>query len=201
MPELNDYSGPFKPDLKPEDFSREGLIRWLRAAARIYGGIDQLWHGLLIEELGQEKADELQMKMWYRKGGGCDLEVKSLTQEMNFSGDDVASHLKMYQLLPFMQLFMDIEYDLKDRNHALMTVRRCAALGHYEKTGEMERLRQLCTGLEQVGFQEGARRFNPKMKVTALKLPPRESKDDICCQWEFKTEEECDLKVSQREPG
>jgi len=189
MAELNDYSGPFKPDLSPEDFSKAGLIQWLRAAARIYGGIDQLWHGPLIEELGQEKADELQMKMWFRKGGGCDLEVKSLTQEMDFGGDDVASHLKMYQLLPFMQLFMNIEYDVKDRNYALMTVKRCAALRHYEKTGEMGRLLQLCTGLEQVGFQEGARRFNPNMKVTALKLPPRQSEDDICCQWEFKIED------------
>jgi hypothetical protein len=24
------------------------------------------------------------------------------------------------------------------------------------------------------------------MKVTALKLPPRKSEEDICCQWEFK---------------
>jgi len=189
MAELDDYSGAFKPDLKPEDFSREGLIRWLRAAARIYGGIDQLWHGLLIEELGQEKADDLQMKMWFGKGGGCDLEIMSLTREMHFSGDDVASCLKVFQLLPFMQLFMDIEYDLKNKNHAIMTVKRCAALGHYEKTGEMERLRQLCTGLEQVGFQEAALRFNPRMTVTPLKLPPRESAEEIACQWEFKLKE------------
>jgi hypothetical protein len=26
------------------------------------------------------------------------------------------------------------------------------------------------------------------MKCKGLKLPPRKSKDDICCQWEFKVE-------------
>ena len=29
---------------------------------------------------------------------------------------------------------------------------------------------------------------NPKIKVTPLKLPPRKSPDEICCQWEFKLE-------------
>jgi hypothetical protein len=37
-------------------------------------------------------------------------------------------------------------------------------------------------------FDKIARFFNPKMKVTALKLPPRKSKDDVACQWEFKLE-------------
>jgi hypothetical protein len=27
--------------------------------------------------------------------------------------------------------------------------------------------------------------INPKMKVTALKLPPRKSKDEIACRWEI----------------
>ena len=35
-------------------------------------------------------------------------------------------------------------------------------------------------------FMKMAHFYNPKMKVTALKLPPRRSVDDICCQWEFK---------------
>jgi len=40
--------------------------------------------------------------------------------------------------------------------------------------------------LDQEGFQVGCRMFNPKMKAIPLKLPPRESKNDIACQWEFR---------------
>jgi len=31
-------------------------------------------------------------------------------------------------------------------------------------------------------------RFNPRVKVGALKLPPRGSPDEIACQWEFAME-------------
>jgi hypothetical protein len=38
-------------------------------------------------------------------------------------------------------------------------------------------------------FEIRAKAINPKMKVTPLKLPPRKSKDEIACQWEFRLDE------------
>jgi len=45
-----------------------------------------------------------------------------------------------------------------------------------------------CEEVERPMFQRIAAYFNPKMKATALKLPPRKSEDDIACRWEFKIE-------------
>jgi hypothetical protein len=30
--------------------------------------------------------------------------------------------------------------------------------------------------------------FNPRMKVTPTKLPPRKNKQDVACRWEFAIE-------------
>jgi hypothetical protein len=43
----------------------------------------------------------------------------------------------------------------------------------------------MCEVVERIGFQIGATMFNPRMKVTPLKLPPRQNKKDIACQWVF----------------
>lgn len=190
MEELRDYGGPFRPDLELQDFSKEALIKLIRAAGRIYGGLDQLWYQRVRDRFGQEVSDELQHEVWYGEGGGCDLEIRSLTTDMGFGGDDVASYMKVMQLLPAMATLMDIEFDLKHSNHCIMTVRRCRPLEHYERLGETELQKNLCEVLEQVGYQEGARRFNPRMEVRALKLPPRKSPDEIACQWEFRIPDE-----------
>ncbi|MFC1944075.1 DUF6125 family protein [Chloroflexota bacterium] len=186
MEDLKDYGGPFKSDLKFQDFSKDALVGLIRAAGRIYGGIDQRWYQVIVGRLGQEVASDLQKEVWYGEGGCCDLEIRSLTTDMNFSGNDVASYMKIMQLLPAMATLMDIEFDLKDNNHCIMTVKRCRPLEHYERTGETALQKQLCEVLEKIGYEEGAKRFNPRMEVTAIKIPPRKSQDDIACQWEFK---------------
>jgi len=43
--------------------------------------------------------------------------------------------------------------------------------------------------MEEPLFNNTARSINPKMVGRPLKLPPRASKDEIACVWEFKIEE------------
>jgi hypothetical protein len=46
---------------------------------------------------------------------------------------------------------------------------------------------QECCGTANLVTQ--AQLFNPNIKVRPLKLPPRKSKDEIACKWEFSLEE------------
>ena len=85
-------------------------------------------------------------------------------------------------------MLFDIDWDLKDRNHGIMTVTRCAGVVWWERTGDHALQKFTCEEIEIPMFQRIAEYFNPKMKATALKLPPRESGDDIACRWEFKVE-------------
>lgn len=187
MEELKDYSGPLRPDLKMEDFSKEALVRLWQAAGKLYVGMDGLWYSLLRERYGEEKARELDAELWKRE---APLEVRRHCEAMNITGKDVEAVLKFIQVdIGGGGIFPEFRCEMKDKNTGILTIKRCLGLEYYERKGEVELQKHACEVLDVEGFQQAAHLFNPKIKCTPLKLPPRKSKDEIACQWEFKLEE------------
>jgi hypothetical protein len=92
--------------------------------------------------------------------------------------------MKYVQVSPWMWIYT-FNVDLKSRNHAVLTITNCPTLISLEKeaTGREKRI---CQELEPrlMGIQAGF--FNPRIKVTPLKVPPRTAYKDCCCQWEFR---------------
>jgi hypothetical protein len=70
-------------------------------------------------------------------------------------------------------------------------VKRCLALDFFERHGEQElgRLKRTCEVLDVEGFRDTALLFHPRMTARPLKLPPRQSKHEVACVWEFKVQE------------
>ncbi len=187
MEGLKDYSGEFRQELKLEDFSREALVRLWQAAGKLYVGLDGLWYSLIRERFGEDMARELDAEVWRRE---TPLEVGRVRNALNIWGDDIASVLKFVQTDPgTAAIFPEFECELKDKNHGVLTIKRCLGLEYYERHGETEMQKHACEVLDVEGFQAAADLFNPKIKVRALKLPPRKSREEIACQWEFKLEE------------
>jgi len=189
MAELNDYSGEFRPDLKWQDFSKEALERLFRSASILYTGIDGAWYALMREKYGDKVANELHWELWRRH---TDLDVGLIRGPMNL-GDGVAGVLKFLQLSPGGggYVYVDAEWELKNENLGIMTVKRCGGINYYEKTNDAAGQQDAC-GMEGWGLQGVAQVFDPNIKVTCLKEPPklpaRQAKDEIACQWEFRRE-------------
>jgi len=187
MEEMQDYSGPLRPDLKMEDFSKEALVRLWQAAGKLYVGLDGLWYSLIRERYGEDTARELDRELWRRE---APLEVRRNREAMNIWGDDVESVLKFLQVdIGGGAIFPEFTCEMKDKNTGILTIKRCLGLEYYERHGETELQKHACEVLDLEGFEQAAQLFNPNIKVRALKLPPRKSKDEIACQWEFKLEE------------
>ncbi|MFA4835763.1 MAG: hypothetical protein WC749_06835, partial [Dehalococcoidia bacterium] len=102
----------------------------------------------------------------------------------------VTACMKALRLSPgFLTGFFNWDIDLKSPSHAIVTVNRCPSLFYFEREGEGRDFR-ICHELEGPTFQAYANYFNPAIKVTPLKLPPRKSQDDFpCCVWEWKLEQ------------
>ena len=56
MEEMKDYSGPFKPDLKYEDFSKEFLISLIRRYAAGYLKLGEFWYEKVAALVGDESV-------------------------------------------------------------------------------------------------------------------------------------------------
>ena len=93
---------------------------------------------------------------------------------------------KCLQMVPsFSPEHYDIKWEVKSPEHGIFTVTRCKFLEEMERAGQgFEKL--ICGKSEPASFQMLAEAINPNMVATPLKLPPRKSKEGICCQFEFK---------------
>jgi hypothetical protein len=185
MKDLPDYSGEFNPNLKLQDFSKEALIKLLVAAGKLYTGVDPLWVAAMRQRFGDRVAFDYDKEIWQ---AGTLNEVHRTAKALNIKGNDVASVFKFLQFSPGFGVLFDIDWDLKDSHYGIMTVTRCNGVVWWERNKDHELQKFTCEEIEVPMFQRIAEYFNPDMKATALKLPPRKGADDIACQWEFKIE-------------
>jgi len=185
MAELQDYSGEFNPNLRMQDFSKDALVELWKAGGKLYLGLDGIWFGLIKERFGEEMAIELDTEVWDR---ATMPEWHRCCAALNIQGADVATLFKVIQIDPGGQAISDFDLDLKNNNHGILTCTRCGPLEWIERHGNASRQKNACD-MDITWFNKWAHYLNPNMKVTPLKLPPRQSQDEVACIWEFEVEE------------
>jgi hypothetical protein len=185
---LADYSGPFNPKLKYADFSKEQLLKLMDAWWRIAMQEDVWYHRIIAEEVNEDVAKECNTQMWVKI---APQEIGFMRQALGITGNDVESFWKVMQNdIGFSQGLFELDFDLKNPNHGILTIKTCRGYDYYSrKRGEDFCNNWLCKDLETKAFGAYTAAFNPKIKVTDLKLPPRKTPNEPICQWEFKLEE------------
>ena len=180
MRKLNDYSGEFLGDLKFSDFSSDTLAELLALYCKLYMALDGFWYLTLMERTGNKEALACDISTWERVSK---YEMAKITKQLNIRGNDVMALMKAIQITPWLQQ-TQFKIEVKNHNKAMLTVIHCPTLDALEKEGK-GRENEICNIVDRRLFKEYADFFNPDIEVKCLKLPPRKSKDEICCQWEF----------------
>jgi hypothetical protein len=181
LKELDDYRGEFLPDLKLSDFSPDTLVPLLRLYAKLYMAMDGFWYLAVKERVGGKQALACDIKVWEDM---VKYEVVMIRRQLKIKGSDITSLMKVTQLCPWFQLTLS-RIEIEDSSRATLTVAYCPTLESLENKGEVteyETCNVVCRRINEII----ASLFSPEIEVKCLKLPPRESRDDICCQWEFR---------------
>ena len=178
---LYDYSGDFDPSFDHSKLSKEGLVDLLHTYSDYIRRLDGHWYLSVMNRCGNDTAFACDTEVWERL---VMYELKIARDLLNIRGDDAVAVAKAFQVSPWFWMYK-CDLDLKSRDHLVITYNSCPTLLALEKEGA-GREQQICVDLEMKIFMKMAHFYNPKMKVTALKLPPRKSANDVCCQWEFK---------------
>ena len=181
--EYRDYSREFDPNFSWQSFSKDTLIELLHLYGQLLIGVDGFWYLSVKESISDEQALVCDMWVWERF---VRYEFSRTTKLMNIQGKDVAALMKVFQLSPGFSPFK-YEINLINSNHGILTVTHCPTLEALEKEGG-GRIGTICGKVDPKYYKDCAQFFNPNMQVKILKIPPRQSKQEICCQWEFQVE-------------
>jgi len=180
---LQDYSGEFDGNIEFEKFSKEALVKILKVYAKLYSAIDGFWYLSVKERVDDDEALACDMWVWDK---AVKYELDRLVKVLNIEGDNVTSLMKALQMSPWFWVFGH-NIDIKNDGHAILTITECPTLLALEKEGT-GREKRICHIVEPMIFKKYADYFNPSIKVDYLKIPPRKTRDEICCRWEFKME-------------
>jgi hypothetical protein len=186
--ELQDYSGPFKPDLRLTDFSKEALAKMYIQACEYILAIIEFNKKYLAVNFGMEAIRDHATAMW-GDAGFLQKIMEMKTEYMGISGNDIETLAKDFQLdataLPCRHFQCTFEMPSKDR--FIYTFRKCRAVDVLEAVDE-ELLGNTCRAACPPAITTTAQFYNPDIETKILKMPPRtqQMKDEgICCQWEF----------------
>lgn len=180
MKVLRDYSGEFVPEVQFSDFSRDTLTELLTLYCRLYSRLDNFWYISLKGRLSDKDVLTCLMDTWEKN---CHYEMSNITKLLNIRGNDVATFMKALQMTPWFRN-NQIRIEIRNKNDAILTVFHCTALEAFEKEAK-EGEKTVCQIAEPKALKDYASFFNPKIEVKFLKLPPRSSQEDVCCQWQF----------------
>jgi hypothetical protein len=183
--EMNDYSGPFQPDLTFDDFSKEFLLKLMHVWQYGWLHMTEAWYNAVKERFGVNAANDCETQAWETIGERVNPRFAKVA---NIELNTVVDSLKCLQL-PLDNTtggLFPAEAKIINPNHVIWTIPRCRSLEFFEAK-EPERIKHVC----HINERKIIERYlvNRNIKVTPLKLPPRKSPDDIACQWEFTLDE------------
>jgi hypothetical protein len=141
--ELQDYSGPFKPDLKFDDFSKEFLLKLMKVWQWAWLHLGQAWFSVVQEKFGTDVANRCEHEAWMRMASRVNPRYAKIA---NIQLNTVLDSLKAAQLpldnISSSGLFPP-QFEIKNPNHVIMTIVDCQTLRYMEKEAQ-DRIPWLC---------------------------------------------------------
>jgi hypothetical protein len=110
-------------------------------------------------------------------------EFEGLLETLKIQERDISSFFRVFMLAPWVPQ-LDYDVDIKDANHAVLTINHYPTLKALEKEGE-GREKEICMIVDVEYFKRCATLFSPNLEAFPIDLPPRTNRDGFCCQWEF----------------
>jgi len=198
--EMNDYSGPYDPNLTFDDFSKEFILKLMQVWQYAWLHMTEAWYDAVKEKVDKETADVCETAAWCRIGERVNPRFAKVA---NIQLNTCLDSMKCIQL-PLDNTtggLFPAQIEVINPNHIIWTIPRCRSLEFFEAKAP-ERIKYVCYENEKRVIERYL--VNRKIKVTPLKLPPRKGPNEIACKWEAKmmdTDQWSDFKISDYKPG
>ena len=180
---MADYSGPFRPDFRYEDLSKDALVRLAREFALIVHLLDRSMCAAIGIKYGGEAVEEMAIEEWR---GASPVYGERLRNVFGIEGNGIDAIFKVLQLDPgFPHHYLDVHYEVVDDRHGFFELAYCGALMDAEPFGD-KMVTSMCHAIEDATFDVTAQAVNPKAHIRHVHRPPRTPGDRVPhCRWEI----------------
>ncbi len=183
--ELQDYSGPFKADLKYTDFSREQLSNMLTMVHHYHHAIQKAYRDYAYNKFGYEGVLESEENLW-KKMMWNDFH-RIIKNAMNINGKNLEAFMKSWQIdlnsLPGDHC--EVIFEMPSRRQGIVTFNRCPLVAEYEANERIDELHDVCMTRCAGSIEKRAQLFDVNIGVRTIAIPPRQSENHICCKFEL----------------
>lgn len=154
------------------------LLERMRLSGGLISAMDGLWFLTVEKALGNAEAIKLDKKVWQKY---IHVYVKRTRKTFALSGSGIDCLKQLIELDPLFSV-NDYEISRLSDNGMFIRVNVCSTLMAMEKAA---RTKPVCETTTGIYFRNMAREVDPGITVHAMKLPPRRSPDEACCEWLF----------------
>jgi hypothetical protein len=162
-----------------DSLSREEAIKYLKFLSGLAIAVDGLWFMAAEKATGYDKALEMDVDVWTRY---AKVVVKRIRRNFEINGTGLGALKEIINHDPMWWSMGELRIVEDSPERLAFEVIDCPSLIAMEKMG---REQLTCEPVEGAYLEALAAAVDPGIKVKALKLPPRESSDEICCRWAF----------------
>ncbi len=192
---------PYRPEPGWEGYSKERLVKLALGSHEYLLAAIESWAFAIVMRDGLDEMFAFQWALWSEKLLPAAKDIKA--RWMGISGDTVEAFMKDIQVdaTSFPGKAFELTFEMPAEEVGIFTFNKCVSVDQWEAMGRPDIAEKASHTSCPAAIIETAKMYNPNMKVEILAIPPRVSKDDVCCKWRLSIREETDPEYVHTEDG
>lgn len=192
---------PFKADPKYVGYPKERLVRLVLGSHEYLLTAIEAWAGDVVMRYGLDAMFDFQWALWSEKVLPA---VKDLKNRWMKVGDGtVEAFMKDVQMdaSSFPGKGFELTFEMPEKDVGIFTFNKCVSVDQWESLGRPDIAEKASHVTCPASIIETAKMYHPNMKVEILAIPPRASKEYVCCRWRLSMRTPDDPEHVDAEPG
>jgi hypothetical protein len=176
-------ANPFKDDPKYLSYPKDRLVKVVLGSHEYLLTVIEAWAADITVKYGLDAMFDVQWNLWSDRvlPGVRDLKMRW----MKVGDRTVEAYMKDIQVdaTAYPGKGFEVTFEMPEKEVGIFTFNKCIQVDQWEALGRPDISEKTAHITCPASIIETAKMYNPNMKVEILAIPPRKSKDDVCCKW------------------
>jgi hypothetical protein len=188
---------PFRPESVSVDYPKEKLVKWALGSHEYLLTAIESWAAVIVIRYGLDAMFEIQWDLWSEKVLPAVRDLKG--RWMKVGDGTMEAFMKDIQVdaSSFPGKAFELTFEMPEPDVGIMTFNKCISVDQWESMGRPDIAEKASHVTCPASIIETAKMYNPNMKVEILAIPPRVSRDHVCCRWRLSLRDESDPEYVQ----